>query len=193
MTTNGLARHYGALTPDERLPLIMAASRRGHEAERQRLIDSAPHSLYKMADCYGRMDTFQTLTLLYWCELLETAGLYLQCCYIADSDRFDLAERVGAVGSLYGYLYRVRREGWRSFCEGLHLPPDLYADRLPGRDLLDVADRFAETWAFTPEEALAHVWTKHGPDLVLLTEEGVADRWREAYRAAYRQWDRDED
>jgi hypothetical protein len=192
MTTTGLAKHYGALTPAERLPLILAASARGDDRERQRLIDSAPHALYKVSDCFGRMDAFQTLTLLNRCELLETAGLYLRCCYIADTDRFDLAERVGSVGSLNGYLYRVLREGWRLFCHGLHLPPDLYADTLPGRDLLDVADRFAESWAFTPQEALAHARAKHGPDAEILIEKDVAGRWREAYRATYRRWERDE-
>jgi hypothetical protein len=188
MNTNGVAKHYGALAPDERLPLIVAASRRGDDQERQRLIDSAPAKLYKVPDCFGRMDTFQTLTLLHRCELLEVAGLYLQCCYIADTDRFDLAVRVGSIGSLYGYLYRVLREGWRLFCDGLHLPPDLYADLLPGRGLLDVADRFAEAWAFTAEEALAHVRAKHGPDFDLLTEKDVAARWGKAYRAAADLW-----
>ena len=36
MNTNGLAKLYGQLTPKERLPLILAASARGDEAERNR-------------------------------------------------------------------------------------------------------------------------------------------------------------
>ena len=38
MNTNGLARLYDRLTPRERLPLIMAASARGDEMERERLV-----------------------------------------------------------------------------------------------------------------------------------------------------------
>jgi hypothetical protein len=188
MHTNGLARHYHALTPDERLPLILAASRRGDDQERRRLVDSAPARLYRVPDCFGRMDAFQLCTLLHRCELLEIAGLYVQVCYMADNDILDFAERLSPVASLYGYLYRQMVEGWRRFCDEVHLTPDLYADLLPGRDLLKAADRFAEVWAFTGEEALAHVRKKHPDCADILTAQGVADRWREAYRAAADVW-----
>ncbi len=53
MNTNSLARHDEILTPRERLPLIMAASARGDEAEAQRLAHSAPLVSLRVPDYFG--------------------------------------------------------------------------------------------------------------------------------------------
>lgn len=47
MNTTKLAKHYESLTPEERLPLIIAACCRGDETERARLANSAPFVTYQ--------------------------------------------------------------------------------------------------------------------------------------------------
>ena len=53
MNTNGLARHYGSLTPEERLPLVLAATWRGDGPERARLLASAPRVAYQTGNPFA--------------------------------------------------------------------------------------------------------------------------------------------
>jgi hypothetical protein len=53
MNTNGLAKHYGILTPEERLPLILAAADRGDAAEADRLAHTAPRKGWELPDYHG--------------------------------------------------------------------------------------------------------------------------------------------
>jgi hypothetical protein len=79
MNTNGLARHYDALTVEERYRLIMAAVGRGDDAEKDRLADAARRTLFSVAD-YGRfIRAFGELSLLTYIDLLACAADYLEC------------------------------------------------------------------------------------------------------------------
>ena len=71
MNSKGLARHYGVLTPWERLPLILAASARGGEAERDRLGRSAPRQGYVLPDYHGLGEGLLLLALFHVIELLH--------------------------------------------------------------------------------------------------------------------------
>jgi hypothetical protein len=78
MNTNGLARHYDALTVEERYRLIMAAVGRGDDAEKDRLADAARRTLFSVAD-YGRfIRAFGELSLLTYIDLLACAADYLE-------------------------------------------------------------------------------------------------------------------
>lgn len=50
MNKNGLRRHYGELTPEERFRLDVLATARGDGLESERLVSSCPKSTYRMTD-----------------------------------------------------------------------------------------------------------------------------------------------
>ena len=76
MNTNGLARRYEALTPWERLPLLVAASARGDEVERDRLARSAPQHDFRVPDYWGLCEGLEELATMYLLHQLELAALY---------------------------------------------------------------------------------------------------------------------
>jgi hypothetical protein len=43
MNTNGIARHYDRLTPEERVCLILAAAGRGDDADGERIFNGGQH------------------------------------------------------------------------------------------------------------------------------------------------------
>ena len=65
MNTNGLKRHYGKLTPEERFRLDVLAMARGDSQESERLVSSCPRFSYTMTDRHfsGRWMLVLDLTL----------------------------------------------------------------------------------------------------------------------------------
>src|SRR5262245_50669880 len=76
MTTTKLAKLYDHLTPRERLPLLVAAGRRGDEAERERLVRSAPRVCYKLTDYHGLADAVQMVFMWHMIERLDLGARY---------------------------------------------------------------------------------------------------------------------
>ena len=76
MNTNGLAKLYGHLTPRERLPLLVAAAARGDEAERSRLVNSAPATVFKLPDYHALGEALELLGLFHLAQLLDLATRY---------------------------------------------------------------------------------------------------------------------
>jgi hypothetical protein len=74
MNTNALAKLYDRLTPRERLPLIMAASARGDEQERSRLMASAPRVAYQVPDHFGLAMSFQEVGNHHFMQLLHISA-----------------------------------------------------------------------------------------------------------------------
>lgn len=77
MNTTGLTRQYGLLTPEERFRLILAASGRGDEAERDRLARAGRHITLSSQDHAPYAHAFADLGHLMYVELLEEAARYL--------------------------------------------------------------------------------------------------------------------
>jgi hypothetical protein len=125
MNTNGLAKHYGILTPWERLPLILAASDRGDVAEVVRLARAAPRKGWELPDYHGLGQGLRVLQLLYLQDKLETALLLFSAAVAgADKTAGPRWEWAGDRMRLLGYRMTVLAEGWRRFCAGLHLDPE---------------------------------------------------------------------
>lgn len=76
MTWNTVAKQYDRLTPEERFRLILAASGRGDEAERDRLATAAERITLSMPDHSPFAHAFSELALLVYVELLEEAARY---------------------------------------------------------------------------------------------------------------------
>jgi hypothetical protein len=78
MNTNALAKLYDRLTPLERLPLIVAATERGDDAEADRLSRSAPRIGVRLPDYHGLGEGLLLLSLFYLAEQLRRGLLYWQ-------------------------------------------------------------------------------------------------------------------
>jgi hypothetical protein len=76
MNANAVVKNYGSLTPEERFRLILAASGRGDEAERDRLARAGRRITLSMPDHSPYGHAFQELALLTFVELLEDAARY---------------------------------------------------------------------------------------------------------------------
>ena len=71
-----LAKNYGSLTPEERFRLIMAASGRGDEAERNRLKNAGGKIMLSIQDHAPYAQAFDELAFLIFIELLDEAARY---------------------------------------------------------------------------------------------------------------------
>jgi hypothetical protein len=73
MSKNGLHRHYGRLTPEERFRLDVLAMVRGDMQESERLVSSCPRASYTMTErgFAARWGGAESTTLLAWIGLSE--------------------------------------------------------------------------------------------------------------------------
>jgi hypothetical protein len=124
MNTKALSNCYYTLTPNERLPLIHAASARGDEVEVDRLIRSAPRVAYSLSNHIGLVDAFETASYLHLIDLLATAADYLQAYRIADTDDVDLAHEMLECSLFLGHQFTIKLAGWRLFCNEHGFDPD---------------------------------------------------------------------
>jgi hypothetical protein len=84
MNANHVAKHYENLTPEERFRLIMAASARGDDAERVRLVKSGKRIKLSTQDHAPYARAFDELASLVFIELLEESARYFEAFARAD-------------------------------------------------------------------------------------------------------------
>ena len=94
MTVPSLAKKYSSLTPEERFRLILAASGRGDEAERDRLAHAGGRITLSMPEHAPYAQAFNDVSLLTFMELLDEAASYQEAFAVADNtrDTFDIDE-----------------------------------------------------------------------------------------------------
>src|SRR2546428_21654 len=99
-----LAKNYKCLTPEERFRLILAASGRGDEVEKDRLVNAGGRIALSMPDHSPFAHAFNELSLLTFIELLDDAAFYQRC--------FDFAENAAFVPEGFlRWFNRVRSAG----------------------------------------------------------------------------------
>lgn len=186
--SNGpLQKHYDKLTPRERLAMIFAAIARDDETERQILIDSAPRLRYIMPDYHGEADAFNYVCLLHIAKQLDNAFLQATLAHF-DAKSRSQGERIYRACCIAAYVYCVRADAWRAFCEGLGIDADAALKHLPGADSLTMAESIARSIAFTLEEAQAEMERMEPLELrgELITAESAAAEMR----ATFEHWTR---
>jgi hypothetical protein len=188
MNTNGLAKHYGSLTASERLPLILAASARGDERERDRLMMSAPRVAYRVPDHFGLAMAFREVADLHFMELLTLAANYFQALGLADSVQGEAAERTLDTALLFGYFFKVQMAGWRQFCGEYDLDPEICWSCLPGFGTVKRAEKMAEEAAFTPEGASRYLQRSGRRPAEVPTAEDIAAGLRGCFKARAEWW-----
>jgi hypothetical protein len=173
MNTNSVSRLYDGLTPRERLPLLIAAARRGDAIESQRLQMSAPKHKFEMPDYFPHADAFDEvahyhlLTVLdlgmhfwQWWGLWLTRGLRKQAADGPRSGRRgqakaakELQTRAGCLVQYYAARFVAHVDGWKQFCTELHVDPVAPLDFMIGWDNIVRTESPARELAFTPEDA----------------------------------------
>jgi hypothetical protein len=146
MNDRVLTRHYDKLTAHERFALILAAAARGDEAERARLLDSAPRSAYRLPHHWGVTESFLLLSKLHFMKLLELAADYLESFATAVATKTkrgtDCVDPWTEV-LLCGYLFRTYLDGWQRFCGELNVVPQALWEGLPGFQKVQRAERLS--------------------------------------------------
>ena len=185
MNLNGLSRLYDRLTPRERLPLILAASARGDEAELDRLVNSASSKLYRMPDYHGLAEGMELAALLQQTELLDVAAAYWWVGGMlaeheawTDGEEDEPSKRLRAVVRMFAYIFTTKLDGWRQFCAESKIDAEQLMNRLPGHDTLTRTEEATRDLAFSTEEATA--WMQEcGNEAaeVLTVESVVASLW----------------
>jgi hypothetical protein len=187
MNATAVTKHYGSLTPEERFRLILAASGRGDEAERDRLAHAGGRITLSMPGHAPYAQAFNDVSLLTFMELLDEAASYQEAFAVADNtrDTFDIDEteeesddtsegtggpeqedskepvciRALDVALAAGYMLRTKANGWKLFCERLNVPPFLLWEAFPGFDRVQRALALTDRVAFVPEGFLR--WLNH--------------------------------
>jgi hypothetical protein len=178
MNTDGLARHYASLTPQERFRLILAAGARGDQAEQWRLVAASGRIALLLRDHALHVHAFIELAVWVFLELMEEAARYADAFHhlrgdepweepdddeTEGADTEDAAE--GGAGEegwapwerrfhlalAAGFVLKTKAEGWKLFCERLSIPPFAAWEGLPGFGRLRRALALAEGAAVVPE------------------------------------------
>ncbi len=202
MNANAVARNYSRLTPEERFRLVLAASGRGDEAERDRLAHAGARMALSLPDHSPYALAFQDLAEFTFIELLEAAACQRDTLDLADDAEQEAegGRRKKTVAQKFldpvlvaGFVLRTKAEGWKLFCERLNVPPFLLWEEFPGFDRLQRALALAEKATFDPKGFLH--WLNAArpaekPELtdVPLTVEGVADATAKMFHQRAEWW-----
>lgn len=129
MNTNTLQKHYGKLTPRERLAALLESGLRGDDGESLALVQSAPKVNYTVTHHYflgqawDKMAAVQTATLLSMgCAFYQGQGIL----HMMDaSDNPDESRMEGIFAQLVelARAFRVLEAGWAAFCAGQGMDP----------------------------------------------------------------------
>ena len=212
MKVNPLAKNYGALTPEERWRLMLAASARNDQIEREQLVQAAGRITLSMNDHAPYAHAFDELAKTVFIVVLEDAALYFEAFERRDEQELEESEegeesecnedadpeeslRARCIDLLlaFGYMLKANVEGWKLFCEKLNIPPFMFWEDLPGFERLQIALTCTERVAFTPEgylKWLNRIRPKGEPELskVPLVAEEEATRIENVFRQRVRWW-----
>jgi len=141
-------------------------------------VSAAPRIQLAMPDHSPFAQAFRELAVLIFIELSDAAAYFTEALDAADFA--DFADEVAEEGEAaegeeapgperegshkrppwqrfldlahaFGFMLRTKADGWKLFCERLHVPPFLVWQGLPGFDRLQRAVSLAEKVAFVPE------------------------------------------
>ncbi len=176
MNPNVLTKLYDQLTARERLTLLIAASVRDDPVDRQRLLDSAPSTPYRirhhhvLAQALFEAATAHLLTLLevaanfwHWWGLWGWSELRSQRRTATDQlgakdtakaeDEESKAVRILCMVRYQAYLFVTHREAWRQFCKEWPIEPEALLQIQLGWDMVVRTEAQARQLAYSLEDA----------------------------------------
>jgi hypothetical protein len=173
MNTDSLGRLYDRFTPRERLPLLIAAARRGDRIELHRLQDSAPKEDWTMPDYVHHVDAFFQMVHFHvetvmdlgmhfwqWWGLCMARAVHNQAGEgLGQKKRGQataakrLAARYGCLVRYYAARFVAHVDGWKQFCAELHVDPEAALDYMTGWDNIVRTESRVRELAFSTEDA----------------------------------------
>lgn len=148
-----VANKYDVLTPEERLGLIIAAGVRGDDAEQDRLMRAGKVMWIPATDYVPYAHSLLEVSTLTFIDLLEEAARYREAFLRLSSideeedeaedeeeaededeafdgqeweaDDLTIEDHLYAFALATGYAFKAKADGWKLFCERLHIPPVL--------------------------------------------------------------------
>jgi hypothetical protein len=196
--TNGICKLYDRLRPAERVALILAASARGDEQERERLVSTGARVTYRLQDHFGRVEALSKISKLYLLQQLDLSvhlshgvGILEAADYAPPGDRRQATARRRAERAVALVAYRIvtRASAWRLFCAGASLDTAMLLTILPGHDTAADSEALARDLTCTRDEALAFLAESGKDDARLETAEEIAEGWRQALEEESRPWE----
>jgi hypothetical protein len=130
MNATTLAKQYEKLTPLERLPLLLAASFRGDDAEFQRLMQSAPRVHFRGPHHLAVGFAFREVADFHHHEMLDAAIGFWAAYHHSMRER--PPGEFTELFPLHACRFHVLWGAWREFCKSLSIDPDRYSELLPG-------------------------------------------------------------
>jgi hypothetical protein len=128
MNTNGLAKHYTALTAEERFRMILAATARDDDAEVDRIMQAAKRIHFSVNDTFGYL--LGTTEALNWLLIRRLNLALTMRTILFQSAEMDwhrpkrrskehsaLADRQHNTGCMFAYLLTVHSEAAKSFAD----------------------------------------------------------------------------
>ena len=187
MTINDLAKLYDRLTPRERLPLIIAASERGDEAEADRLAHAAPRIHVGLPDYHGLSQAVLLLTLFHLNEQLDRALAFWQGLAMAalrDAGTLGAEDQAAAEGlwdrgRMAGYRLCVEADAWKRVHAELNADSESLLRHLRGHEAVKLAEETARRFPWTAEEAAAYLRRVGPADAEVPTVETAVQAMRE--------------
>jgi hypothetical protein len=159
---NALAKLYARLRPSERLPLIIAASDRGDQAEADRLSRSVPRIRVGLPDYHGLGEGLLFLSLFHTMEQLDLGLLFWHAQGMAtEYEEFPVdqgdkarADRLWDATRLLAYKLCIQADAWKCFFAELQIDPETLLRDLPCYSTLQLTERAARAMVCTAEEAV---------------------------------------
>jgi hypothetical protein len=217
MNTDHLAKLYDALTARERLPLIIAAAARDDEAEQKRLSVSAPKETlqvpehFRLARALAEVVHYHLLTVLdlaanfwQWWGLWMAHNLPGQAEAKRAKGKREKAQaqaeafRRCCMVRYLAYRFTVHVDGWKRFCTGMAIEPEVPLDFMIGWDTIVRTEKRARDLAFTPEHAalflLSETVAAEGLEANEVerphveTAEGLAEAWQAILDKLVQRW-----
>jgi hypothetical protein len=196
LNTTALGKLYDRLTPAERLPLIIAASRRGDETERQRLAQAAPRTDLRVPDYYALGLALQESATFHIVDLLNLAAQFWQAWGLwgwfqsLPQRPEEEALKMGLVKSC-AYEFTVHDAAWGLFCAEQRMEPEALLDFMPGYERIEMTRNEVRGLAYTHEEATMFLRLHGKPTAVAAMEEDVLKSLRELLKAREAWWNGD--
>lgn len=141
MNINTLRKNYARLTPKERFAACIAAENRGDDQEHDALMQSAPKKTFAIKHHYGLWIAFERLAMFHQIRQLANAGLLLMVLAFGKNvkDQDGLYQAISQIEE----RYKTGAAAWAALCNEYGIDPHALPQDLPGDDVLNWANRFA--------------------------------------------------
>jgi hypothetical protein len=201
---------YSTLSAEERFRLILAASGRDDDAERQQLVNAGQTKNLSFSDHWPYAQAFSEISSLVFMELMEEATVYNDLLLSRnhqrvkngkatnspenDTEEFDESwQREFDLLLVTGCILHLKLKGWELFCEELQVPDRLLWQQFPGYHRLDRLLQLSKGMSFYPKGLLRWLNRKRPkgtPKLkrLPLTAKKIARSNEQAYRIRARWW-----